>query len=918
MPSLDPEDWGERVRDLFRRSDPDPKAGDPPVLPAPGESPPLSRFEIQGPLGHGATSTVYRARDRVLGRPVALKVLREFTDRGEVARERFRREARTAAKLSHPNLVTVFDAGEENGWAFLVMELIEGRPLSESMPKPGADRTPALRLLERAARGVAAAHGDGIVHRDLKPQNILVTAAGEPKVGDFGLAHLAETRSDLTKTGTTLGTPLYMAPEQVEGKPELISPRTDVYALGAILYEILAGRPPHLSEVLSDLYARILGEEPAAPGTFAADVHPDLETIALKALDKDPSRRYANAGEFADDLRRHLEGEPIHARPPSLLRRWGKAIRRRRTLAVSVGAAALGAIVVLSVAVPALRSGRQREEQARQAISLWGRVSPLLAEGERFLDTGDTAGARRRLDAAINSCRELLAREDLPDAHYLLGRLLEARGRSEEASRELLAAGGLDASALDAQLGTRLRRWPKDAEVVADADVSRYQARPERVWVVAPGGTSRGDGTESGPLSLEHTVGLNSPARPGDHILLRQGTYRLPPGGVEVHCSGDPERPIILRPFGSERPVVDVGDLTKGKAAFLVKAANFWLTGLDFVGASSPLTGDQAVTTSAVDCLGERCKVVNCTFQGLRVRGIVLTKTAKDSELYGNILLNNGPETTPPHYAYYPAGLWGVTPKEFNENIVAGNRSGYWQVFLHSMQQSASGLYRVSGNIVIGPAAVRVDLRLGETGKLIYSENLHFEANALLLTPPSESTTEFRVSDNFFVRSDLQIGAGSAAGIVTGNTFRQPKPGVTVTLNSAGAVTWDRNTYYYPFRATFRASPGLTWDQWREQSRFDPNSRLVDAPTGAHVVIRPNKFEPGRAHVAVFAWDRRDAVELDLSAVLKPGDPFEVHRLEDLRGSPVRAGTFTGTPVPVPLQQGREFQVFLVRPPSAP
>src|SRR6185436_2685154 len=177
-----------------------------------------------------------------------------------------------------------------------------------------------------------------------------------------------------------------------------------------------------------------------------------------------------------------------------------------------------------------------------------------------------------------------------------------------------------------------------------------------------------------------------------DHLLLRQGTYRIPPGGVEVHCSGEPERPIILRPYGSERPVVDVGDLAKGKAAFLVKSGNFWLTGLDFVESSSQLTGEQAVATSAVSCSGERSKVVNCTFQGLRVRGVTFDKTAKDSELYGNLFVNNGPEITPPHYAYYAAALWGASPKEFNENIVAGSRSGYWQVQHHSMQP-AQGLH---------------------------------------------------------------------------------------------------------------------------------------------------------------------------------------------------------------------------------
>jgi len=254
--------------------------------------------------------------------------------------------------------------------------------------------------------------------------------------------------------------------------------------------------------------------------------------------------------------------------------------------------------------------------------------------------------------------------------------------------------------------------------------------------------------------------------------------------------------------------------------------------------------------------------------------------------------------------------------KEFNENIVAGSRSGYWQVQHHSMQP-AQGLHRVSGNMIIGPAAFKVDLRLGESGKLIYGENLHFESTAFLLTPPSEPTAEFRVSDNFFVRGDLQIGSGPAAGIVTGNTFRQNKPGNMIGLNGTGAVTWDRNTYYRSFRA-LRGGPYLTWDQWREQTRFDANSRLVEnAPSGAHVVVRPNKFEPGRAHVGVFSWDRRDAVELDLSAVVEPGDRFEVYRLEDLRGSPVRADIFLGTPVRLPLQQGQEFQIFLVRAVSA-
>ncbi len=291
------------------------------------------RFEILGPLGEGATAVVHRARDATLGRVVALKVLRagKLT---EVLRERFRREARAAAGLSHPNLVTVYDADAEADPPWIAMELVDGRPLSEV--DPGA-RT---ALLEKAARGVAAAHAAGIVHRDLKPANILVTADGTAKVGDFGLAHVLDTRSELTRTGTTLGTPLYMAPEQVEGRPEAISPRTDVYALGAMLYEILAGRPPIVGESLAELYRRIVVEDPAPlPG--------DAGRVALKALDKDPARRYADAGEFADDLRRHLDGEPVLARPLGAAGRFVRRNRRALVVGVLVAAAVAGVVALI-------------------------------------------------------------------------------------------------------------------------------------------------------------------------------------------------------------------------------------------------------------------------------------------------------------------------------------------------------------------------------------------------------------------------------------------------------------------------------------------------------------------------------------------------------------------------------------------
>jgi serine/threonine-protein kinase len=316
-------------------------------------SPLRRRYEIRERAGEGATSVVYRAWDRELGRAVALKLIREASGFSEVARERFRREVHAAASLSHPNVVTVHDAGSEAGRLYLVMELVDGSPLSERMEKGSAPEL--LRVLARAARGVAAAHEKGIVHRDLKPANILVAASGEPKVGDFGLAHLADSGADLTRTGATLGTPQYMAPEQVQGRSKEVTPRTDVYALGAILYEILTGRPPHEEADLVELYRRITSEDPVPPRVRRPTVSADLQTICLKALEKDPARRYANAKEFADDLDRQFTGEPILARPSGVLERAWRNLARRR---VAVAIVALLCAVLASAAAWTLRTRR--------------------------------------------------------------------------------------------------------------------------------------------------------------------------------------------------------------------------------------------------------------------------------------------------------------------------------------------------------------------------------------------------------------------------------------------------------------------------------------------------------------------------------------------------------------------------------
>jgi serine/threonine-protein kinase len=334
------------------------------------------RYELRGLLGEGTSARVHRAWDRELKREVALKVLRDAGSFTPVARERFRREAQAAARVAHPNAVAVYDAGEHDGTLYLVMELVEGKSLQE-LPRP--DRPRALELVEKAARAVAAAHAQGIVHRDLKPANILLTPAGEPKVSDFGLAHLPDASQQLTRTGSVLGTPLFMAPEQVEGRD--VTPRSDVYALGAILYSLLEGRPPHQADRIPDLYRRILHDDPPPAAG-------DAGTIAMKALDRDPARRYVDALALAEDLRRCREGLPLEARPEP---RWARALRRRRRPLLA-GAAAL---VLAAGLATAWRSQRASQAEALEILRQSAKASVDAALGLRR--AGKSAEMRRLL-----------------------------------------------------------------------------------------------------------------------------------------------------------------------------------------------------------------------------------------------------------------------------------------------------------------------------------------------------------------------------------------------------------------------------------------------------------------------------------------------------------------------------------------
>jgi serine/threonine-protein kinase len=380
---------------------------------------------------------VYRAWDRELNRWVAVKILNPRASMSETSRLRFRREAQAAASLAHPNLVTVFDAGEHDGKLFLIMELVEGQALRAKMEGRTLDTVDLVRILEKAARGVSAAHAKGVVHRDLKPANILLTAAGEPKVGDFGLAHLLDGTSELTRTGAALGTPLYMAPEQVVGRAREVTPRTDVYALGAVLFETLTGRPPFLAETLHGVYEKILRETPPSPRTINPRLSKDLDTIVLKALEKDPARRYASAGELAEDLRRTLEGEPIEARPvPMPVRAW-RRLRKRPVLVllaagvvVAAGAAAFG--IMSSKRAAAQRTALEDRSRERERVVLRAQAAREAIEAATrclYEKSSSPSELHSLLEEAERRALDVSASEPRPALIWLLlGRVAELRG----------------------------------------------------------------------------------------------------------------------------------------------------------------------------------------------------------------------------------------------------------------------------------------------------------------------------------------------------------------------------------------------------------------------------------------------------------------------------------------------------------
>jgi serine/threonine-protein kinase len=373
--------------------------------------PSLPGYDVLEVLGRGGMGVVYKARQASLNRLVALKMILSGVHAGPQELARFRTEAEAAARLQHPNIVQVYEIGTHDGRPFIVLELVDGN-LAKHLAGTPLPARQAAQWLETLARAVHYAHQRGIVHRDLKPANVLLNRDGILKITDFGMAKIVAGRAaGQTQSGAVLGTPSYMAPEQAAGKTRQIEPATDVYGLGAILYELLTGRPPFQAATVQETLDQVRLHEPLPPSRLQAKVPRDLETTCLTCLQKEPARRYASAEALAEDLRAFLGGEPIRSRPASRwerLVRWG---RRRPAEALLLGTAAMiligfgagslwshtlvvAAVAGLSLLVgswwysawlqTALREATQQQVRAERSVE---RLQLLLEMTKRLLQT---------------------------------------------------------------------------------------------------------------------------------------------------------------------------------------------------------------------------------------------------------------------------------------------------------------------------------------------------------------------------------------------------------------------------------------------------------------------------------------------------------------------------------------------------
>lgn len=416
------------------------------AIPTPTAAAQFGEYEILGEIARGGMGVVYKARQKRLNRVIALKMILSGQLASDQDVKRFYAEAEAAAALEHSGIVPIYEIGEQSGQHFFSMAFVEGRSLQAVIKEGPLPAQRAAELVQQVAEAVQYAHAKGIIHRDLKPHNILLDGDGRPKVTDFGLAKRMDAQEGLTSTGDILGTPSYMAPEQALGKLSAIGPTTDVYALGAILYATLTGRPPLQAATLPDTLRQVVEQDPVAPRLLNSAIPRDLETICLKALQKQPEKRYSSAQAFADDLLRFLRFESIVARPDSRFERLARWCRRN-----PAGAA----LTLVSIAALLLMMGLSQYYTYRLAV----------ADGQTSLREEQRKAADQKRQAA----------EDLSKAQQYFAQVMTARdkiarqelGWSVDSLRSIEQAAAIDTPS----------RNPADLRTVAAACLSGVQLK---------------------------------------------------------------------------------------------------------------------------------------------------------------------------------------------------------------------------------------------------------------------------------------------------------------------------------------------------------------------------------------------------------------------------------------------------------
>lgn len=518
----------------------------------------LGNYEILEEIGRGGMGVIYRARQRHSRRIVAVKrVLGYHADSRETL-ARFRREAQAAASLDHPNILPIYEVSEsEDGLPFFSMKFAPGGSLQEVGPALRNDPRHCVAVVAKIARAVQHAHGKGILHRDLKPGNILLDAHGEPLVSDFGLAKWLDTTSDLTRTLTIFGTPGYIAPEQASGPAEQLKPAADVYSLGAILFDLLAGRPPFLgSHALSVIRQ---ASETSAPKlrTLSKVADRDLETICARCLERDPSARYPSAHDLADDLERWLEGRPIIARPVSAPTRAYRWCRRNPAMSVATVTGMAGILFAIGYEFRSrhFESVLRRDALMRHSVT----VLPFLD-----LDEGrpDNSLAEATRDALHNAMIQLgpakvTSLSDLPTQWTGTGNVGEVRAAVEShqtrsvlcgTRRRIAGATQLSLRLMDSESNEVLGSWIFDQsdQQTVSANIAA-QGLPPAVYRIL-------DGQKHGRTPVKIDLGMeNERARPylikGQELLYRrtildmdraiacfQGAVEAEPRSITAHC----------------------------------------------------------------------------------------------------------------------------------------------------------------------------------------------------------------------------------------------------------------------------------------------------------------------------------------------------------------------------------------------